>query len=504
MFNRTNRFSDNHSRNERRSDLVLAAQKNDIHRVAEILSSRDYQTSEYRAALMKASGFGHLNLVKGMTNAPENSMEINIDAAKMAAQFERVDVFFFFVNEKNVPLTRDGEIIIEQASQFDSPEILKAATQLGHDFADCSGRAFQKASKFGHDTVAAYLLNNGAPWVVEEEDVEDRYARHSANTGSYTEGNRRTFNPNDVLFLVAAKGDKMPETIDAIIKREPEYDVLCNMMVRAASYGQIKTMVKLLDAGADVNYNKVAALSEAARFNQSETLDYLLRYTDYQKSVGLQRALKKAHDGKFVNISKKILRVITDENSGQTLQSIMVRCLNCKQWEAAKDIITTHPNILDNKEIVNRIVKFATTDLLTFAIDYGLDVFKDNLVNESLSVGNWRNAEILLEEGASIEDINEALVDSAKHGGLSIVKHCVANNADLTYMENAAVNWACQYNHEDVVEYLASLGEKPNGQSLIIAEENRQSRRERVENSGRATLSLGARRNSFNGQHATL
>jgi hypothetical protein len=171
-------------------------------------------------------------------------------------------------------------------------------------------------------------------------------------------------------------------------------------------------------------------------------------------------------------MSRLIIKEILNEDSGQTLQSMMVRCLNGKQWFAAEDIISMHPNILDVSDIVARIVKFASGSLLEHAISYGVKLTPD-LLDMAIEYNNQECAKILYDEGLRPTDLDASFINACKHGYSEMVEELIELGADITSNNSAGINLACQNNHDDVVKKLKKLGEAPSEMSLELAEDNR-------------------------------
>lgn len=464
---RSNNFNSN------RSMLIRAAEEGDIRTAAEAITTGGVTDEEYRAALMKSSGHGHLDLTKALANHPSNTAFANVGAARMAAQYGHAEVFYFFINEKEVDLCIQDGLFVSVAAQFGKVNILQTIKSLGFDFTNCNNVAFFNACQYGHDDAAAFLVREGMPYL-----KNDRTRFHRPQNAHH----ERKESPYDHIMHMASKGNSMLNTFKALIDKDLPYEALCKSMVKAASYGQIQALKLLTDHGADINHNKVEALSESARFNQQASIDFILSMNECDRSIGLQRALKKANDYAQQNkeagrdlVFKIINAAILHENSGTTAQSMMVRCLNGKQWEAALEIIKACPWVVDDQDIISRIVKFSKdSKLIEHVLGEAIDFSNEPWVDIAISYGNFDNARILVEQGLTLQDVNTAMVNCARFGNLDLVKVMIDNGANADFNNSEAVNLACQYNHDDVVAFFAEKGQFPNQMSLDIAKSNRE------------------------------
>ncbi|MCF2900899.1 ankyrin repeat domain-containing protein [Pseudoalteromonas sp. OFAV1] len=457
-------------------NLISAAQSGNERLVAEIIASQNYTKDEYRAALMKSAGHGHLSLTKGLAELSDNDIPCSLSATRMASQFGHTEILEYFLTEKHIDPNINGGMLAEVAAQYNRLNSLKSLSKFGFNFKANAGTAFQKAVHYLHVDSIVYLLESGAPFTVNARDSELK------NNSGYQQKSH-SFDIYDAINRMAAKGDEFLDVFVTLIeKRDLDFTARSAAMVRASSYGQVKLMKYLLNNGADINYEKVAALSEAVRFNQLEAVSYILKNTDYDKHIGLQRALKKANDfqvkydanrgGDADGMTRLILREILNEGNSMTLQSMVIRCLNGKQWRAAIDIVEFNPDILDNVDILNRIIKFGKDrSLMEVVISNGIEI-KPEYIDVALEYGNGINALTLLDEGVLPVNLNESMANAAKYGHLDILKLLVLEGADVTYDKSRAVNLACQHNHKDVVSFLESKGEMPSDDSKEIARMN--------------------------------
>lgn len=420
--------------NDNASLLIKAAGEGDIRMAAEIISAGGLTEDEYRAALMKAAGHGHADLTKALAALPINNSYANVGAARMAAQFGHVDIFCFFINEKSVDICLKDGLFVSVAAQFGKTSILQAIKHLGFNFKECNNVAFFNACHYAHDEAAAFLVLEGMPYVKNEKTqfFERRGAHHE-----------RRDSPYDHILHMAAKGNSMLKTFNALIEMDLPYEAMCQSMIKAASYGQVELLKLLTSKGADINYNKVEALSEAARFNQRGSIEFILSMNECNKRIGLQRALKKANDytnhnpeaGKALVFSI-IYGAILNENSGVSAQNMVVRCLNGKQWDAALAMMELCPWVV-NEDVVARIVKFSTEKkLLDYMLNEPFDFSQHPWVDIAIAHGNFDNAATLLEQGLVIEDINEAMLNCAKFGNRQLVQLMIKNGANEELYEN--------------------------------------------------------------------
>lgn len=449
-------------------EFISAASKGDFETVSQVIASGSYTEDQYKEALQKASGFGHLDLAKALASLPDLTPYIAMAAARTASQYEHSDILHFFLRDKGIDANANHGVLAEVAAQFGRLNSLKTLGQFEFNFVDNASMAFKKASDYLHVDCLSFMIANG-------------FTLSSTNVGK-----PYGFDSIDIVSRLASKADKEEgvfELFELMVENNSiDFELKNYAMVKAASFGNLRLFKFLLHNGAEIDFNKVEALSEAARFSQKNVVEYILRHTNYTKHIGLQRALKKANDfqrskeSHNIAVSEEITRLIIREvlngNSGQTFITIAIRCLNGRQWYAVRDIISANPLLVNNADIVSRIVKFSSDDLLGFAIDQGLDI-KEGLFDIALDAGNIENARTLLEVDAPIVDIDQCLINAAKFGALDIVKQLQSMGAKIDAYDSAAVNLACQYNHDDVTEYLKSNGLTPSPESVIIGKENK-------------------------------
>lgn len=455
-----------------KSILIQAAEEGDIRAAAEAISFGKFSDDEYRAALMKSAGHGHVDLTKALANHKANNNYANVAAARLAAQYGREEIFYFFINEKNVNLDIQDGLFVSVAAQFGKANILHIIKSLGFDFTQCSNMAFQNACKYLHDEAACFLVNEGMSYLIDPNGPKDNsFDAHKE---------RQSDEPFDNIYRMASRGDQMLKTFEALIKKDLPFENLCIAMVRAASYGQIKLLELLTNNGADINYNKVAALSESARFNQCESIDFIMKMKECDKRIGLQRALKKANDyaqHKPEEGQKLIFKIIDNAilsgDSGICANSMMIRCLNGKQWSAALEMLKHCHWLSKNDDIMARIIKFSKdSELLKYALGEAFDFDSRPWTDIAIEYGNFDNAKLLLEQGIDIKYVDEALINSAKFGSTYFTELCLQMGADIKYKESASVNLACQYNQTNVENIFADMGEYPTEESKLIAAQN--------------------------------
>ena len=85
--------------------------------------------------------------------------------------------------------------------------------------------------------------------------------------------------------------------------------------------------------------------------------------------------------------------------------------------------------------------------------------YKNDLLIESIIIGNLEQIKYLVSLGADIRSGNDFAVRLASADGhLEVVKYLVSLGADIRCFDDYAVRWASRNGHLEMVKYLVSIG----------------------------------------------
>ena len=111
--------------------------------------------------------------------------------------------------------------------------------------------------------------------------------------------------------------------------------------------------------------------------------------------------------------------------------------------------------------VIERVIDLSSVDTWQYLCENGADIAAgDNAaVIWAAEKGHLEIVKYLHEHGADITDGNNAAVRyAAENGHLDVVKYLHENGADIAARNNEAVRWAAFYGHLDVVKYLHENG----------------------------------------------
>ncbi len=462
MYSRTHSFSGSSHKNSQGGyshgqtsggihALVRAASRNDLDAAEKELRNGGFTTDDYVSAISRAGGFEHIEMLKLLTRQPFNTMENNERSMRWAARHGKIKSLRYFIEELNVNAGCFNSASLRKAAQYGHLREVMYLHSKGADVNAAHNEAIKSAVRFYHDDVGEFLVKNGADFCLYEDDFDpsirrEVYYQSGTNTGNF-EVDRW-----DLFYRVATKGNSMGATFKAMLDKGVPTLALETASIKVASYGMIDQYKTLRSLGADVNSQNSAALSEAARFGHKAMVNYFLQEEpNIDKTVGIQRAIKKAIEGNQDDVVQVLLHQIQDKAmSFSNIGELLDRFLRFKQMSSAKELVEINPWFINEcPDIALKVVRFGSSELLKTCIEFGMQILNTevNYVDAALERFNFDNARVLIEEGLSPSNVNMCMVNAAQFGKSDIMTYMLELGARSNFNNNEALKKAIEFDH---------------------------------------------------------
>ncbi len=462
--------SNGHQRAPKRQNhpIVDAAFANDFEGVKKELAINDFTHNDYVAAISRAAGNDLMEMLEYLTSLPINRPEDNEKSFRWAARHNKMRCIKYFVEKLNVPATAFNSAAFRFTAQYGHFEAMKYLHKAGADITAEGNEAIKSAVRFYHDDIGEYLVEHGCSFELTESDFLPSHDRHKVQYRSGTNTGNFHIDKWDLLFRVSSKLDekdpkRMTKTFKAMIKRGLPQNILDATMIKVASYGFLDHFINLREHGADINAQNVAGLSEAARFGHMNIVThYLHDEPTLDRSLGIQRALKKSIEGGHEKISSVLLLHINNEKGEvDDQEQLLSRFLKFKQFESSQVLIETNNWLLyNNSDVGKRIVRYGNGELLEECIKNGMQVLNTeyNYVDAAIERLNFDNARILIREGVIPTNLNEVLIIASQYGQTDLVDYLLSLGARADYNNSAALEMAIEHDHTSCVILLRKSG----------------------------------------------
>lgn len=243
-----------------------------------------------------------------------------------------------------------------------------------------------------------------------------------------------------IICCTASFGET--DTLKKIIQNS-DYDIN-NLYILACEYGNIKNIQFLLSIGADINTsdkNGVTAIERAMRYNQYDTVKYLLENgasTRGEKGTNYDDILCYAAMNNNYDITKMLIEKYNDNLNMDRALYIAVFYNNYLALKA----------FLDTGTDVNKPINDCTLLELACVLDNG-----------SIC------AKLLLDYGANVNGTNgQPLIEAVKYGNIDTVKILIDYDVDINYnLSNGGENvtalyYASTMGYYDIVKVLVNNG----------------------------------------------
>ena len=473
MYSRTHNFSaPSHGASNHRSshgnnhihNLVRAASRNDLEGIERELKVNSFTNDDYVSAISRAGGFGHMEALQLLTSQSFNTMEDNERSMRWAARHGKLNALQYFIEVLNVPADCFNSASLRKAAQYGHIREVKYLHSKGAKVDARNNEAIKSAVRFYHDDIGEFLVENGADFSLTEADF-DPSVRTEVDYKSGTRTGNFDVDRWDLFYRVATKGTEMSKTFQAMLNTKIPQLALDTAAIKVASYGMLNEYKLLRQHGADVNAQNTASLSESARFGHEEMVIYLLNEEDgLDRTVGVQRAVKKAIEGNHDNVVQLLLHEIQgNAMSFSNISDLLDRFLRFKQMSSAKELVELNPwfvNECDDMPI--KVVKFGNAELLKTCIEHGMQIINtdENFIDAALERFNFENARVLLEEGLSPSNLNMCMVNTAQFGKSDIMTYMLEIGASASYNDNEALKKAIEFDHVTSVKILRQYGAK--------------------------------------------
>ncbi len=437
------------------SNLVKLAMNNDAKGLISELQQHNYNNYDYSNAISKAAGYGHIDAIKVLSECREitlNDFAALSKAVYWAARHGRLEVVSFLFEKFNLHADMDNSASFRVACQHGQFPVVEYLFEKGAYVHASHNEAMKKAIRHEHDNVAAFLIDKGACFVLSDYDLTDT---ESFQVNKFTPPELKEY---DMLLRAATRG--MEKTMTIVMDKGLPVDVLNEIMIKSASYGMFDVFKLALEHGADVNARNVEALSEAARFNHTEVLVFILRSESMDRNIGMQRAIKKALDGGNEEIIDILLPFVNSSSIDFDIPNLIRRCLRFGQDNSAIRIIDAHTSLVSSELFISQVALFGSLKVLNHVMTI-MPVFiplTGSYVDAAIKGRKFESAEYLLENGGNIINASENLVICAKHGKKKLTQTMILAGADVNHNKGAALVKAIAHNHTNCVELLFDSG----------------------------------------------
>lgn len=231
--------------------LLQSATKGYIDIIEYLVAEKNVNVQIYNnAALRMAARNGHIAIVRYFLELPKEAAP-NVDARSEAlinaSEFGHIDIVKYLISEKaNVHVRNDSPLQI--AAEKGHIDIVKYLIKSNAKINANNNVALRSAARHGHIDIVEYLVKKGA-----------------------------NIHANNNESLVNAASGGFIEVVRYLIEQGAKIDANNNaVLLSAAKRGHLDIIKYLVQKGVDIHTNNNAALREAAEYGYVEVVDYIL------------------------------------------------------------------------------------------------------------------------------------------------------------------------------------------------------------------------------------
>jgi ankyrin repeat protein len=435
-------------------------ENNDLQGIKYNMTNSNYNLTVIFDLFFKASKCGHLNIIKYFISLKIITIPIKSIGFIHATKNNDFSMVKYLADQgAEASFNNDHALII--ACENGNLSMVKYMISLGADITTLDNEPVITACKKGNFRIVRYLAE------LDDEILNDyRVLEWAAWSGNIRLVEYLIYSGGEIddkILIKACENGRleMVKYLVSVYKSFMNYTrkEWSKPVIAACASGNIRLVEYLVTLGADINTRENSGVYKAIKNGHLRIVKYFVnKGVDIIKN---SRAIITASGNGHLNIVKYLVSL------GMKLDVITVS-IGCDSGniKLVKYMINLFKNSSENypgfyNQLLINACHNGFIKIVKYMISLGADVKAEN--NTPLLYAIFHNdlkvAKHLIKNGAEPFD-SEMITSAVKQGCLEMVKYLVNQGADFRVQSDLPLQLANDHGHEEIVEYLTSLGAK--------------------------------------------